>query len=173
MLGQSLTNLLRRRSENDPVFRQKSPDQVDDRCPNLNDLLSDPMEALKVLVFLRLDRGKGHIGTCHRFADRKGIIEVILVRLHERFHILGRNELHFMAHFLEFPGPITRGPTGLHSNLAGEESHQHLFEFMTSDHFSEDLFPFFVASDQMKDGFCQINPKCRNLHSGPSLILSG
>ncbi|EAY57108.1 MAG: hypothetical protein C75L2_00280004 [Leptospirillum sp. Group II 'C75'] len=151
MLTQGHPDFFGRRSEDDAVFRQEPPDLVDDRGPELKDLTADPVQALDVLFLFRLDRCKGHVWAYDRFANSQSIVEVVFVRLHERFHVLGRDQFHVMPHLLKLPSPVAGTPAGFHPDQARRQSHHTLLEFTPSCHFPEDLFPFFITSDQVKN----------------------
>ena len=131
---------------------------------------SDPVQALEILFALRFDGGKRHIGANNSFRNCQGVVEVVLVGLRERFHILGRNQFHLMPHRLELSRPIAGTSACLHSDLARRKPHHNLLGFPSLDHPAINLFPFFVASDQAKHSFCQVDAEYANLLVLPPLF---
>src|SRR4029077_9590496 len=59
------------------------------------------MHRLEIKLVVRLDRNETHVLPVYRLGDGFGIEEVVLVRLHEWLHELGRNQLHVMALFAQ------------------------------------------------------------------------
>src|ERR1700677_4759833 len=50
------------------------------------------MDRLQIQLIVRLDRNEAHVLAFHRLGDRLRVDEVVLVRLHEGLHKLGRNQ---------------------------------------------------------------------------------
>ena len=66
-----------------------------------------------------LYRHIAHVGSAHRFTNRLGIRNVVLVRLHVRLHELRRHQLDRVPAPLKFSRPIVRAAAGFHADQAG------------------------------------------------------
>jgi hypothetical protein len=75
---------------------------------------------------LRLDEPHGR--SLRRLADRLGIGHVVLLPLHERLHVGGRDEPRLVAQGGELAGPVMGAGAGFHrdhaTGLSGEEAQQ-------------------------------------------------
>jgi len=70
---------------------------VDDCGAPNNPSISHPVRRLHVELVIRLDGDKAHGWPGDCLADRLGIDEVALVRLHVRLHVLSRDDPHLMT----------------------------------------------------------------------------
>src|SRR6476619_6822877 len=65
------------------------------------------------LLPFALHRHEPHAGALRRFADRLGIDRVVLLPLHKRLYIGGRDQPNFMAKLGKLTGPMMRSTTCL------------------------------------------------------------
>ena len=72
-------------------------DCIDQGRPPPPEPFAHPVEGLEVLLGDVCDRHKAHRRPRHRFGDRFGIPQIVLVRFHVRFHKLWRHQLDLMA----------------------------------------------------------------------------
>ena len=68
--------------------------------------LSSTMEALDILLDNRFLRDEAHMWLLNGNADCLRVISIILLALHERLHILRRNDLDRMSLGLKMPLPM-------------------------------------------------------------------
>ena len=84
-----------------------------------------PMQHGRGLLLDRLDRDEAHGRPDHGLADRLGVGGVVLVRLDEGLHVLGRDQPDLVAEGLQLPRPVVRARAGLDADQArrqpGEE----------------------------------------------------
>jgi len=71
------------------------------------------------LLGLGLGPHEPHRGPPGGLADRLGVEEVFLVALHERAHVLGRDQLDLVAHRDELARHVVRADAGPHHDRAG------------------------------------------------------
>jgi hypothetical protein len=60
------------------------------------------------LLPFTLHRHEPHAGALRRFANRLGIVRVVLLPLHKRLYIGGRDQPNLMAKLGELTGPVMR-----------------------------------------------------------------
>ena len=65
------------------------------------------------LLLFALHRHEAHARALRRFADRLGIDRVVLLPLHKRLYIGGRDQPNFMAKLGELASPVMRSTTRL------------------------------------------------------------
>jgi hypothetical protein len=70
---------------------------------------------LDILLLNTLHSNKAHVRSTHRFADRLGIIGVVLVALHVGLHELRRNQADGVASSLKFSRPMVRTGARFHT----------------------------------------------------------
>jgi hypothetical protein len=75
------------------------------------------MRRLDILLFDRLDCDEAHAGTAHRFADRLGIVRVVLVAFDKRFNELGGDQLDSKSSSFELTRPMMGPSATLHADL--------------------------------------------------------
>jgi hypothetical protein len=81
------------------------------------------------LLLFALHGHEPHARSLSGFADGLGIDRVVLLPLHERFYIGGRDQPNFMAKLGELTGPVMRSTTCLqryHATRLGREEIQQL-----------------------------------------------
>jgi hypothetical protein len=66
------------------------------RRARTHEAFAHPVQGLEILLRHIFDGHKPHAGTRHRFRDGFGITQVIFVRLHIGFDVLGRHQLHLV-----------------------------------------------------------------------------
>src|SRR6185503_11166286 len=72
---------------------------VDQSRTTLHQSITNPVHGLYIQLFLGLDLHKTHILFPHRFGDRFGSLEVVLVGFSIRFHELGWDQLYLVPLF--------------------------------------------------------------------------
>ena len=71
-------------SQHDAVLGQQAANLIDLGRAVANQLAAHPVQCLNILLRYALDLHETHVGPIHRFADRLGIVRVVLVALHVR-----------------------------------------------------------------------------------------
>ena len=74
--------------------------------------VAHPVHGLQVELLVGLDGNKTHVLARHRFGDRFGIEEVVLVRLEEGFDELRRDESHVVPLLAQCGADKVRTGTG-------------------------------------------------------------
>ena len=156
-----------------PVLSDQATDLVGLGRALLDQPTSYSVHRLDVLLIYRLDAHESHAGPAHRFADRLGVIGVVLVALHVRLHELRRNQLHLESFLLQLARPVMRATTRLHANLAAglDRLEQHLHPVLSGEPPAPERLLFPVYAVDLKHVLCQINPNANKLHGGPLLIF--
>jgi hypothetical protein len=75
-----------------------------------------PMQRLQVELLDRLRRHEVHTRTLHRFGDRLGVAEVVLLTPEVRFHVLRRHQPGVMAQRLKPSAQMVRANASLHAD---------------------------------------------------------
>ena len=87
--------------EDHATLEQEGSQLVDYGCSTGDKPVAHTMHRLEIKLVVRLDRNETHVLPVYRLGNGFGIEEVVLVRLHEWLHELGRNQLHVMALFAQ------------------------------------------------------------------------
>ncbi len=150
--------------ESDASLKQQTPDLVDD-CGASNDpALSHPVQRLHVELVIRLDRDKAHGWPRDCFADRLGIDEVALVRLHVRLHVLSRDDPHLMTLYPECSSQEMSSGTCLHADQVGLSVRRKLQQLSAGTLPAHNDFAPQVQANQVKDRLAEINADRVYLH---------
>src|SRR5580698_3866562 len=91
--------------------------QAIERCGALlHKSLAHAMQGQLRLLLRELHRNESHVRSSHRFADRLGIITVVLSALAIRSHELWGHQLHNVAKHDEPACPLVRTGAGFHTD---------------------------------------------------------
>jgi hypothetical protein len=82
----------------------------------INEALAGSVEGLDILLLHALFGHQRNVGLTHSRADCLGIVAVVLLPSHERFHILRADDLHLVAQFLKLAGPAKCPRAGFNRN---------------------------------------------------------
>jgi hypothetical protein len=95
------------------VFSEVTSDRVDKLGSLPHQQITGPKHQTRRLLLFALHRNKPHVGALRRFAYRLGIDRVVLLPLHKRLYIGGRDQPNIMAKLTELTGPVMRSPACL------------------------------------------------------------
>ena len=95
------------------IFSEVTPDRVNELGSLPHQQITGPKHQTRRLLLFALHRHKPHARALRRFADRLGIDRVVLLPLHKRLYIGGRDQPNFMAKLGELTGPVMRSTTCL------------------------------------------------------------
>ena len=84
------------------------------RC---DQLYSNAMGRLNILMLNRLDADQPHAGPTHCLTDGRRVHPVILVALHIRLNKLGGDQFGGLATAVHLTGPVISRSTGFHHNF--------------------------------------------------------
>jgi hypothetical protein len=111
-----------------PVLGQKAAHLVGQRTQVFDQLRARPVQLLGLLLFDTPDRHEPHRGARGGFADRLGVIAVVLVAFHERLNELRIDQAHGMTKLgnLDEPsnGRCRRPPSPLATRQVGQKCRQ-------------------------------------------------
>jgi hypothetical protein len=146
------------------ALEQEGPQLIDYRRALANQPFAHAMERLEIELRGRLQRHEPHGGALNRLDDRLRIEEVVLVRLHERPHILRRHEPHVVALSGELPPQMVRAAGRLHADQArlevhGEPQELHPRQLLPHYHLASS-----VDANEVKDGLAEVDPDHAELH---------
>jgi hypothetical protein len=124
------------------------------------------------LLLLAFDRHEAHARPLGRLADRLGIGHVVLLPLHIRLDVGGRDQPHRVAQLAELTCPVVRPGTGLHrhhARLLGSEELHHLGprQPLAEHHSARRVRPM-----RLKDVLREIQPNRASLSHGRLLMWS-
>ena len=80
-------------------------------------LTAHTMNRLDILLLYGLRFDVSHIRPAHRLAYRLSVIGIILIALDVGLDELWRYQLHLVALFSEYPGPVMGSCTSLHAHF--------------------------------------------------------
>src|SRR5246127_5530963 len=155
------------RPHRDSTLQQQTTDLVYHRSTSHDPALAHPVQRLHIQLLVGLDRHKPHRGTAHRFGDRFGINEVVLVGLHERLHVLCRHQAHLMPLFAQSPAKEMGPSASFHPNQANlhvrsETKKLRTRKLLPHDHFSE-----LAQTNKMKHCLAKIDTNAEQVHWMP------
>ena len=75
--------------------------------------ITGPKHQTRRLLLFALHRHEPHVGALRRFANSLGIDRVVLLPLHKRLYIGGRDQPNLMAKLAELTSPVMCSPTCL------------------------------------------------------------
>lgn len=101
------------------VLMRDPADLVGDASRMLYLLLADAVQRLQVLLWQRFDRDRVQARPACRLADGERIARIALAAAHERFHVLRRDQNHFVTELLKGPAPMVRANARLHCDQGG------------------------------------------------------
>ncbi len=102
-----------------PAFQHEGTNLIDDARALRDEPLAYSMQSLKVELIGRLGGDELHCRPLHRFRNRLSIVEVVLLPLCVRPHILCRHQSGIVAEHRELAREMMRPDTGLHADQAG------------------------------------------------------
>src|SRR5690554_483871 len=157
------------------VFPDQATDLVDLGRALSNQLLSNAMHGLDILLFNRLGGDKAHIRTAHGFTDGFSINSIILVAFDVGFNKLGGNQANPVAALLQFTRPVMSRSTGLHADFSAVRYFlaNRIQPFITRVFTLPTSFTLTICAMDMKDRLCNINIDTDNGHLDFSSLLDG
>ena len=122
------------------------------------------------LLVRRLDRDLAHLRPRRGFADRLGIVAIVLAALDEGFDVLRRDQPHRVAEPGQHTSPMMRATAGLQHHLhrwtAREEWHHVVAAQISSQHRP----PVGIRAMQGEDGLGRVDRNACNLVHGRLLF---
>ena len=91
MIGSSARKKANALAHGDAAFQHEGTDLIDDAGALRDQPLAHPMQSLEVELIGRLGGDELHRWPLHRFGDRFGIVEVVLLAPRVRSHVLCRH----------------------------------------------------------------------------------
>src|SRR6476619_5597844 len=89
------------------------PDRVDELGSLPHQQITGPKHQARRLLLFALHRHEPHARALRRFADRLGIDRIVLLPLHKRLYIRGRDQPNFVTKLGELTAPVMRSTTCL------------------------------------------------------------
>src|SRR5262245_6910045 len=113
----------------DPTkFGEVSPDRVDELGSLPHQQVTGPKHETRRLLLLALHSHEAHVRPLRCFANCLGVDRVVLLPLHERLYIGGRDQPNLMAKFGKLASPVMSPATCFQryrtTRLGGEEIQQ-------------------------------------------------
>ena len=132
------------------IFGEVTADRVDELgCCRTNRSRVETRDLLPAAVALHCD--EPHAGVLRRFADRLGIDRVVLLPLHKRLYIGGRDQPNFMAKLGKLTGPVMRSTTCLQRDRAIRLHCKETQQLSSTDPLAEYHSTPLIGSVNMKD----------------------
>jgi hypothetical protein len=110
-----------------------TPDRVDKLGSLPHYQITGSKHQTRRLLLFALHRHEPHTRALRRFADRLGIDYVVLLPLHKRLYIGGRDQPDFMAKLGELTGPVMRSPTCLQRYCATRMGCEEIQQLSSTD----------------------------------------
>jgi len=89
------------------------------------------------LLLFALHRHEPHARALRRFADRLGIDRIVLLPLHKRLYIRGRDQPNFVTKLGELTGPVMRSTTCLQPYRATRLGREEIQQLSSADSLGE------------------------------------
>src|SRR3954453_5885678 len=93
------------------IFSEMSPDRVDELRSLPHEQVTGPKHQTRRLLLFALHGHEPHARPLRCFADRLGVDRVVLLPLHKRLYIGGRDQPNFVAKPSELTGPVMGSAT--------------------------------------------------------------
>ena len=165
-LGQGTSQGVDSHRNDNAIFRQEAPDLVGLGGALADQFAADAMHGQHVLLGNGLDRDEAHVGPPNRFADRLGVVGIVLLALHVGFDELRCDQLDVMPHAAEFACPVMGAGASFHANQTGREFLEEFTDLTAGAlAFDHDAFITVDAVD-LKYDLCQIQTNAGNVHFG-------
>jgi hypothetical protein len=100
------------------LLQHECTDLIDDAGALRDQPRPHPMQRLQIQLFSRLGRDEPHRRPLHRFGDRLGTAEVVLLSFRVRPHILRRHQPGIVIKGPELSAQLVRADAGFHPNQA-------------------------------------------------------
>jgi hypothetical protein len=148
------------------ALEQEGPQLIDYHRALANQPFGHAMDRLEIELRGRLQRHEPHRVALNRLDDRLRIEEVVvLVRLHERPHLLRPHEPHVVALSGELPPQMVRAARRLHADEARLEVHGEPQELQPRQLLPHYYLASSVDAHEVKDGLTEVDPDHAELHS--------
>ena len=118
--------LLRALRQHYPKLGQQATDPIDRRRALLDEPLPHPMQRQDCLLLGALHRHEAHVGPSYRFADRFGVVAVVLRALAIRSHKARHHDPDAVTVDLKLAPPLVRATAGFHADQARRQSRDQL-----------------------------------------------
>ena len=165
-LRQALAQVTQAAGDDQPVFAQQPPGLIGHCRALFDQVLTDAVQHLDVLLFRAFQRHKVHARPADGFTDGLGIVRIILVALHIRLDELRRDQAHLMPLLDQLASPIVGAGTGFDTDegrrQVGKES-QHLASLQL---LAQYRLAGPIDAMHLKPLLCDIQTDCRSIHLG-------
>jgi len=118
------------------------------------------------LLLLGLDRNKPHGWPCHRLADRRRIVRIILAALEIGLHVARRHQLHRMTKRLQLTTPVMGRRTGFDTDQARLQTAKELQHLRPADALADHYCTDRVDAVNLEYQLRNIETDCDNLAHG-------
>ena len=125
--------------------------------------IAGPKHQTRRLLLLALHGHEPHARPLRRFADRLGIDRVVLLPLHKRLYIGGRDQPNFMAKLGELTGPVMGSATCLQRYRATRLGREEIQQLSSADPLAEYRSTPFIRSVRVKNVLGDIQTDYGNL----------
>ena len=116
------------------------------------------------LLVNRFGLNEAHLGLACCDHDRLGIGSVILLALHERAHVLRRDQFHLVPKRFHFPRPVMCATTGLENDQARSLLGHEYRKLPSRKLLTELHFPRSQGPVKLENILCQINSDHHIVH---------
>ena len=128
-----------------------APQCVDELGALPNQQVSRSEDHTGGLLFFRLYRNEAHAQSPRRLANRFCIDRIVLVPLHKRFDVGGRDKSHLMAELCQLARPVMRPAACFHSNEASWLSSEEVEQLSAGQFATEQSLTAFIGATLLRD----------------------
>ena len=112
--------------------------------------LAGAVQRLHILLLYALLGHQRNVGLAHGRADRLGIVAVVLLPAHERFHILRADDLHLVAKGFKLARPAEGARAGLDRDRTRFDAGKHSQQLIAHDPAFENRIAFAIRAMELK-----------------------
>jgi hypothetical protein len=140
-----------------------TPDRVDELGSLPHQQITGPKHQTCRLLLFALHGHEPHARSLRGFADCLGIDRVVLLPLHKRLYVGGRDQPNFVAKLGELTGPVMRSTTCLQRHRATRLRREEIQQLSSADPFAEYRSTPFIRPVRVKNMLGDIQTDYANL----------
>jgi hypothetical protein len=144
------------------IFSEVSTDCVNELGSLPHQQVTGPKDETRRLLLLALHRHEAHVRPLRCFANCLSVDGVVLLPLHERLYISGRDQPNLMPKLGELASPVMRSTTRLKRYSATWLRREEVQKLASADPLAEKRSPLVVHSMCVENMFSDIQTDCDN-----------
>jgi hypothetical protein len=155
--GEGLAHLLDGWWHYDAIVRQQATDLVDQGRTVLDQLRTDAMQGLHVLLLDTLERHTPHVRLANRLTAGRCIVGVSLLARAIGLHIVGAHQAYLVSQCADLAPPMMRSTAGLHADQTPGEIGAKRYKIRPAQSLPQDNAAMGIDAVELKHVLGQIN----------------